>query len=337
MLCCAATACPIASLDGTHATGRVTKTAPGRLWYAVAALLAVAGIAACTLLVMKFVQGLTDTPQFLAPGKFVFATAKPGRYVLWHEYRTVFGGRNYAVPEVLPDGARISVIESTGGAGIAVRPSTGLRSSTDGAERVAVAVFRIAEPGRYEVVVDGVFAPRVMSVGHNPFPGVLFDLAGAAAALVGGLGVGGALALWAWFGRNARAVVNTEGILTGGVMQENESPDDAGKVLANEHSSRQLATLVYALQAASFLMGVTFIAAVVVNYVKRDEIAGTWIESHFRWQIRTFWFCLLWGAVGFALMVVVVGFAIMGATAIWLVYRIVKGWIRLSEGKPMYV
>lgn len=110
------------------------------------------------------------------------------------------------------------------------------------------------------------------------------------------------------------------------------TPADA----AAEHSAKQLATLVYALQAASFLVGVTFIAAVVVNYVKRDEMAGTWIESHFLWQIRTFWYCLLWSAIGLVLAVVVVGFFILAATAIWLIYRIVKGWLRLSEGKPMY-
>lgn len=102
------------------------------------------------------------------------------------------------------------------------------------------------------------------------------------------------------------------------------------------HAARQLTTLVYALQAASFFVGITLIAAVVINYIKRDEMAGTWLESHFRWQIRTFWFCLLWSVVGLALLVVVVGFFVLGATAIWLVYRIAKGWIRLSEGKSMY-
>jgi uncharacterized membrane protein len=119
-------------------------------------------------------------------------------------------------------------------------------------------------------------------------------------------------------------------------MEQHDKAPDSVVNTAGEHSARQLATLVYALQASSFLVGVTLIAAVVVNYIKRDEMAGTWIESHFRWQIRTFWFCLLWSAIGVALLVVVVGFFILGATGIWLVYRIAKGWISLSEGKPMY-
>jgi uncharacterized membrane protein len=99
---------------------------------------------------------------------------------------------------------------------------------------------------------------------------------------------------------------------------------------------KQLTVIVYVLQALSFFVGLTLIAGVIVNYVKRDDVAGTLYESHFRWQIRTFWFSLLWGVIGLLLAIVVIGFAILAADAIWLIYRIVKGWIRLSEGKPMY-
>ena len=60
-------------------------------------------------------------------------------------------------------------------------------------------------------------------------------------------------------------------------------------------------------------------------------------ESHFRWQIRTFWFTLLWCVVGFCTFWFVVGFVVWGVSYIWMIYRIVKGWLRLSEGKPMYV
>jgi len=99
---------------------------------------------------------------------------------------------------------------------------------------------------------------------------------------------------------------------------------------------RQITLIVYILQAASFLFGLTLIAAVVVNYVKREDVAGTLYESHFRWQIRTFWFALLWGAIGVILSLVLIGFAILAADAVWLIYRIVKGWLRLNENKPMY-
>lgn len=104
-----------------------------------------------------------------------------------------------------------------------------------------------------------------------------------------------------------------------------------------ETSARNVTTLVYALQALSFLVGITYIVAVVVNYVKVEDVRGTLAESHFRWQIRTFWFSLLWAVVGAILSLVVIGFFILGATCIWVIYRIVKGWLRLSEGKAMYV
>src|SRR5258708_37912857 len=73
------------------------------------------------------------------------------------------------------------------------------------------------------------------------------------------------------------------------------------------HSLKNLTTIVYALQAASFFFGITWIVAVVINYVKREEVAGTWLESHFRWQIRSLWVGLLWGLVGWRLLVGLAG------------------------------
>ena len=98
---------------------------------------------------------------------------------------------------------------------------------------------------------------------------------------------------------------------------------------------KTLATVVYALQAAGFFVGLTWIVAVVINYVKRDDVRGTWLESHFTWQIRTFWWGLLWAVVGGILVLVVVGFAVLFADAVWIIYRIVKGWLKLSENKPV--
>lgn len=105
-----------------------------------------------------------------------------------------------------------------------------------------------------------------------------------------------------------------------------------------EEKLRSLKTLtlaVYALQAAGFFVGLTWIVAIVMNYVKREEVAGTWLESHFTWQIRTFWFGLLWGLVGGLLTLVLVGFLILLAAGVWIIYRIVKGWLNLNDGKPM--
>ena len=99
---------------------------------------------------------------------------------------------------------------------------------------------------------------------------------------------------------------------------------------------KTLTMLVYALQAAGFLLPpVVWIVAVIINYVRKEEVAGTWLESHFRWQIRTFWFGLLWAVLGAILFVLIVGWIILAADAIWIIYRIVKGWLNLSENRPM--
>lgn len=104
----------------------------------------------------------------------------------------------------------------------------------------------------------------------------------------------------------------------------------------NDNSQKRLTTIIYALQAAYFLLGITFIIAVIVNYVKKGDVSGTWLESHFRWQIRTFWFSLLWSIIGFITVFFVIGYLLLIANAIWIIYRIVKGWLRLNDGKEMY-
>ena len=101
------------------------------------------------------------------------------------------------------------------------------------------------------------------------------------------------------------------------------------------NSLKTVATVVYALQAVGFFVGITWIVAIVVDYVKRDDANGTWLESHFRWQIRTFWFGLLWGVLGAILLLVLVGWFVLVADAIWIIYRIVKGWLNLAENKPI--
>ena len=105
--------------------------------------------------------------------------------------------------------------------------------------------------------------------------------------------------------------------------------------MADEKSLKTLATVVYALQAAGFVVGITWIVAIVVDYVKRDEAKGTWLESHFRWQIRTFWWGLLWAVVGAITFLIIIGWFILMADAIWIIYRIVKGWLNLNDGKPV--
>jgi uncharacterized membrane protein len=118
----------------------------------------------------------------------------------------------------------------------------------------------------------------------------------------------------------------------------------------------QATHLVYALHAVSlvlgafgaasvigsFLFGWPSIIAVIINYVKRSEARGTWLEPHFKWQIQTFWYALAWacfvGLISLVLMLVLVGFAtwVIGflILGIWAIYRVVRGWLALNEGKP---
>ncbi|WP_306602990.1 hypothetical protein [Azonexus sp.] len=104
-----------------------------------------------------------------------------------------------------------------------------------------------------------------------------------------------------------------------------------------EKSGKTITTIIYALYAVSFLVGISAIVAIVMNYVKKDDVAGTFLESHFRWQIRTFWFGLLWCVVGGLTFVFIIGWFVLIANAIWFIYRIVKGWLNLNDNKAMYL
>lgn len=100
-------------------------------------------------------------------------------------------------------------------------------------------------------------------------------------------------------------------------------------------SRRTLTLIIYILQGLSFFIGVTAVVAIIMNYVKRGDMRGLWLESHFRWQIRTFWFALLWMVVGALLVVVWIGYLILLANAVWAIYRIVRGVLNLLDNKPM--
>src|SRR5512143_1482632 len=92
-------------------------------------------------------------------------------------------------------------------------------------------------------------------------------------------------------------------------------------------SLKTLATVIYALYALSLFAGITAIVAIVLNYIKLDDARGTWLESHFRWQIRTFWWSVVW--------FILVGWIVLGVAGVWFIYRIAKGWLNLNDGKPM--
>ena len=91
----------------------------------------------------------------------------------------------------------------------------------------------------------------------------------------------------------------------------------------------------------SFIGGLPSIIAVIMNYARRSATRGTYLESHFRWQIRTFWYALLWAVVcGFVMLTVIgIPLAILGLAAlgVWIAYRVIRGWLSLRDHRPMYV
>ena len=97
--------------------------------------------------------------------------------------------------------------------------------------------------------------------------------------------------------------------------------------------------------ALRFAFGLPSIIAVIMNYARRSETRGTWLESHFRWQIRTFWFALLWifltSIIAMPLLLIGVGFILgllgFGLVGLWVIYRIVRGWLSLRDGHSMPV
>ena len=133
--------------------------------------------------------------------------------------------------------------------------------------------------------------------------------------------------------------------------------DNAIQTVESNPSLVRTAHLVYALHAlglvlgafgaasvvGSFLFGWPSIIAVIINYVKRGDVRGTWLDSHFGWQIRTFWYALLWAvvvaAVSIPLTLVIVGFGTwvigMFLLGLWAIYRIARGWLRLKDGQSM--
>ena len=91
----------------------------------------------------------------------------------------------------------------------------------------------------------------------------------------------------------------------------------------------------------TFLTGWPSIIAVIINYIKRGNVRGTFLDSHFGWQIRTFWYALLWMTIAAILFLTVIGivfaYIIAVGAGIWISYRIIRGWIALSEFRSMLV
>jgi uncharacterized membrane protein len=93
---------------------------------------------------------------------------------------------------------------------------------------------------------------------------------------------------------------------------------------------------VYILLALSFITLITPVIGVIINYVKDEDVRGSWLESHFRWQKATFWYGLLWMVLGVLTTPLLIGYGVLAVVTIWLIYRIARGWIFLVDGKEMY-
>ena len=100
---------------------------------------------------------------------------------------------------------------------------------------------------------------------------------------------------------------------------------------------RKYTYAIYILLALGFITGgITSLIAVIINYIKDEDVRGSWLESHFRWQKATFWYGLLWLALGWLTTWIWIGFLVFPVVTIWLIYRIARGWIYLVDGKQMY-
>ncbi len=128
------------------------------------------------------------------------------------------------------------------------------------------------------------------------------------------------------------------------------APPDAAGLLRYTHwiyglHALSVATGVFGSHsiAGRFLLGLPSLVAVVMNYARRSAVRGSWLEAHFRWQIRTFWFALLWVTitsilaaplllVGIGILIVWIGFGLTGA---WILYRVIRGWLALRERRPL--
>ncbi len=134
---------------------------------------------------------------------------------------------------------------------------------------------------------------------------------------------------------------------------ESTQPEATGTPGAPRPSLVTIAHTIYGLHALSILIGLTSavtivgafvfgvpsIVAVVMNYIYQPDVRGTFLESHFRWQIRTFWFALLWVGIGVLLVLTVVGilvaWAVFLGAGIWVIYRVGRGWLTLQDRRPL--
>lgn len=116
-------------------------------------------------------------------------------------------------------------------------------------------------------------------------------------------------------------------------------------MLAKKHQSQEIieknitmTRIIYLLYAFTFFSaGISSIIAVIINYIKLSEVSDTYLESHFKWQINTFWITFGVSIIGIVTTFILIGFVILGFLSLWYLYRIIKGFMYLNEGKDLYI
>ena len=134
----------------------------------------------------------------------------------------------------------------------------------------------------------------------------------------------------------------SEGTPSGGAVPIDESLIGYTHIMYALHA---LSALTGATIVLGFICGVPSIIAVIMNYARIPAARGTFLESHFRWQIRTFWFAVLWSLIIFAvnlpLTLILIGIGTMWicfvVLMLWIIYRVARGWLALRDRRPMYV
>jgi len=106
---------------------------------------------------------------------------------------------------------------------------------------------------------------------------------------------------------------------------------------SDEEKLKKYNLITYILYLVGFLVGITGLIAIIMNYVKRNEMRGTWLESHVDWQIKTFWWCLVGYIVGFLLAVVFIGYLVIFLVMVWQIYRLVVGINALNDNQSIGV
>ena len=172
----------------------MTNAGPSRVWYVIgAALMMGAAIGAPVYLIWTLVSLMSSGEQFRAPGVNRFHLNKPGKYILWHDYRTVFDGRRYSVEQELPDGVVFTVTNDETHESVHIEASGGAHEQSGSSERADVCSFRIDAPGWFVVKIQGLPSLRIFTLRRPLLAPVLLTLAVSTTAGLFGFAAGVAM------------------------------------------------------------------------------------------------------------------------------------------------